>query len=133
MCLNDVTVPSSDSTTGIANSDLHLYFIYSNDPAQTYLVNAGWCDMYRASPIVRPSFGRVNFNLLTMKITGKSNKQYESDVKVTIHELIHVLGFSYDSIRYWIDKTTNLVYPSATVSMNIRSFTTTILKTPNVL
>lgn len=67
----DVAVPTADRTTGIANSDLHLYVIYESNSSATYLANAGWCAFYNpSSAIIRPNFGRVKFNIGLMLATG---------------------------------------------------------------
>lgn len=43
ICFSDVTVPASDKSTGIANSDLHIYVIQVKDTSATYAVSGGWC------------------------------------------------------------------------------------------
>jgi len=71
-CLSDVNVPINDRTTGIPNSDLHLYIIYVNDPNSSYLANAGWCSFYETESLLRPNFGRIKFNLGKMAATETS-------------------------------------------------------------
>jgi len=57
----------------------------------------------------------------------------------TLHELIHVLGFSGPSMEYWINPATGSSYGSADLGLikssatTIRSLSTTSLMSANVL
>lgn len=56
---------------------------------------------------------------------------------VALHEIIHVLGFSGGSIQYWLDTSVGALYGAdtskITTTQTIRGFSTTVLKSPNVL
>jgi len=68
----EVNVPANDMNIGIPNSDLHLYVIYGNDSAHSYLASAIWCSLYSTESSVSPNFGRIKFNLGKMAATGTS-------------------------------------------------------------
>lgn len=55
----DLNVPLEDRTTGIPDSDLHLYISYYFDTAPSTVANGGWCSLYQSTMITRPNFGRV--------------------------------------------------------------------------
>lgn len=54
-------------------------------------------------------------------------------VSVIKHEIIHVLGFSGNDIKYWVNPTTKVAYTAPTSKGVIRGLTSTLLSTPNVL
>ncbi|KAL4453892.1 hypothetical protein ABPG74_003775 [Tetrahymena malaccensis] len=132
-------IPSQeDQATGIPNSDLHLYFIFNNDPQAKYLANAGFCNMQQTSTYMRPNFGRILFNIANMKNSGTNLEQYQNDVMVTLHEVIHVLGFSYGAMKNWYNKSTNQLLGKQAANnlittQKIRGFDTKMLGSPNVL
>ena len=89
---NGVKIPSEDKLVGIKNSDLHLYVIYENNDGTAATASANLCSI---DPIyLRPSFGRVKFNLAKLNDFGTDLVIFENNVEVTIHEIFHVLGFS---------------------------------------
>jgi len=59
-CGSEITVSAADKSTGIANSDLHLYVGYNN-LANGTLAYAGACILNGSDK--RPIFGRVVFNI----------------------------------------------------------------------
>ena len=115
---------------------MHLYIIYNNNPASKSLANAGFCainNIYK-----RPTYGRVLFNIGTMTSSGGNHSIFEDDLETTIHEILHVLGFSSNSAQFWIDPATNDFYGKSNVSkiiktINIRGKPTIILFSENVL
>jgi proprotein convertase subtilisin/kexin type 5 len=56
---------------------------------------------------------------------------------VTLHETIHILGFSGGTMQYWLNSATNKEYGDKlnliVSNETIRGFITTILKSTNVL
>ncbi|KAL4453891.1 hypothetical protein ABPG74_003774 [Tetrahymena malaccensis] len=133
-----VTPSASDKTTGIPNSDLHLYFIFNSDSKAGYLANAGFCNLQQTATYLRPNFGRVLFNIANMKNSGTNLEQYQDDVMVTLHEVIHVLGFSYDAMQNWYNKATNQLLGQTAAnqfitSLKVRGIQTNLLGSPNVL
>ncbi|KAL4453890.1 hypothetical protein ABPG74_003773 [Tetrahymena malaccensis] len=132
-----VAPSQSDKTTGIANSDLHLYFIFNSDPSAGYLANAGFCNLQQTATYFRPNFGRVLFNIANMNNSGTNLEQYQNDVMVTLHEVIHVLGFSYGAMQNWYDRASNSLLGQAGASKQIyaqtlRGIQTNLLGSPNV-
>ncbi len=70
---------------------MHIYVIYTDDEPAGDLANATSCgpnDEYK-----RPTYGRIEFNIA---FVGKKDDpfSFENDLETTIHEIIHVLGFS---------------------------------------
>ena len=45
-----------------------------------------------------------------------TNYKFESRIDISIHEIIHALGFSSFAIKYWIDPTTGNHYTAANTS-----------------
>ncbi|EGR31368.1 leishmanolysin family protein, putative, partial [Ichthyophthirius multifiliis] len=106
-CLQ-VQVPQNDQIVGVPNSDLHLYVIYTKQNSGM-LANAGFCAMADVG-IPRPTYGRVNFNLSNMFKFGGDPEVFENDLETTVHEILHVLGFSGSAMYYWIDPDTGKPY-----------------------
>lgn len=100
------TVPSADKTTGIANSDLHIYITITNEPSSNYLAYASACRL--SSTLNRPVFGYVNFNVAYLADEYlASNFYFKNSLLVTLHEVTHVLGFSSGLYSYWKDRNNN--------------------------
>ncbi|EAR96682.2 leishmanolysin family protein (macronuclear) [Tetrahymena thermophila SB210] len=128
----------NDLTTGIAQSDLHLYFIFNNEAKEGYLANAASCNLQSSSTYIRPNFGRVLFNIANMKNSGSNLEQYQNDVMVTLHEVVHILGFSDDAMMNWYNKATNQLLGQAAANklittQTLRGIQTSLLGSPNVL
>ncbi|EGR27277.1 leishmanolysin family protein, putative [Ichthyophthirius multifiliis] len=134
-CIN-VAVPSADQTIGIPNSDLHLYITYQNNPTSTVLASASFCAI--DSIFQRPNFGRIQFNIGQMPATSMTLFRFKSRIETTVHETLHVLGFSGFAMQYWIDPNTKVPYGSTgvtkiTSTQTIRTFSTNIVSSPNIL
>jgi proprotein convertase subtilisin/kexin type 5 len=56
------------------------------------LANAGFCSIHDS--LMRPNYGRVNFNLGNMNVIDSNPEEFENNLETTIHEILHVLGFS---------------------------------------
>ncbi|KAL4486913.1 hypothetical protein ABPG73_008772 [Tetrahymena malaccensis] len=130
-------VPGQDQVDGIPNSDLHLYFQYVNNSTLRYLASAGFCNLQQTDNYIRPNFGLVEFNLANLVNEGSDLQQYQKDVQVTLHEIIHVLGFSYPAIINWYNKTSHSLIGEDAANIYItnqvlRQFPTNILGSPNV-
>ncbi|EGR33968.1 leishmanolysin family protein, putative [Ichthyophthirius multifiliis] len=134
-CLN-VQVPLKDQTLGVPNSDLHLYITYIDNPYSSVLSSASFCAV---DPILkRPTFGRIQYNIGILISQISSNEKFENRVETTIHEMLHVLGFSQFSMPYWIDPSTKSFYGQTfrdkiLTQRTIRNLTTDILYSQNVL
>ncbi|EGR32543.1 leishmanolysin family protein, putative [Ichthyophthirius multifiliis] len=105
-CLN-VQIPNDALITGIPNSDLHLYVICTNEDNDS-IANAGYCAI--GDVLTRPIFGRVNFNLKNINQFGGDAASFENDLETSIHEILHVLGFSSNAARFWINPDTGKSY-----------------------
>ncbi len=57
-------VPSADKTTGVSDSDLHIYVMQELNTEVGYVAAAGTCLLKRKSSAYpyRPAFGMVIFN-----------------------------------------------------------------------
>ncbi|EAR86012.1 leishmanolysin family protein (macronuclear) [Tetrahymena thermophila SB210] len=104
----DVKVSEEIKTVGIDNSDIHIFVTYANQPNTTYLANAIWCQL---DP--NPNVGRVKFNIGTMDIDESSTQSFQDNFSTSLHEILHILGFSGSSVSYWIDPETNKPYGGA--------------------
>ena len=59
-----ITVASSDKTTGIASSDLHIYVTYSNDSTKTDDITSTAC-LVNPNPVI----ALLNFNIANILIS----------------------------------------------------------------
>ncbi|EGR30431.1 leishmanolysin family protein, putative [Ichthyophthirius multifiliis] len=132
---NGVFIPDSAIEVGIPDSDLHIYVITKNKPQDGDLANACVCaynDMY-----MRPSFGRIQFDL---GLFGKNQdaESFENDLETTIHEILHILGFSGFQMQFWINPQTGQYYGQYGLSqitkiVIYRGLPTTLVMTKNIL
>ncbi|EAR86018.1 transmembrane protein, putative (macronuclear) [Tetrahymena thermophila SB210] len=100
----DTLLSEQIKTVGVDNSDLHIFVTYGNERA-SYVANAIWCNL---DP--NPNVGRVKFNLGNMFIDETSGQSFLDYFSVALHEIMHILGFSGNSIQYWIDPDTGSAY-----------------------
>ncbi|EGR32308.1 leishmanolysin family protein, putative [Ichthyophthirius multifiliis] len=124
-----IKIPKNDRIKG-KDSDLHIYVQFLYDPQQEYLANAGWCQFL---DILGPTHGDVNFNLSSLQ--GKKWDdpiEFNNLIEIVIHEITHILGFSYTDIPRWVttDKTPHI---KPTFKKNLRGIDTLFLRTPKVL
>ncbi|KAL4500329.1 hypothetical protein ABPG72_003280 [Tetrahymena utriculariae] len=99
----DISVPSKDQKTGVENSDLNLYIIYFNSGSSA-LANTASCFINPVNQ--RSTFGRISFNIGYLTNIKPNYFKFQLDLQVLLHEIINVLGFSSDSMQYWIDPET---------------------------
>ncbi|KAL4464485.1 hypothetical protein ABPG72_003895 [Tetrahymena utriculariae] len=137
-CLH--VVPSqSNLTIGIADSHLHLYFIFYSDSTSSELANDGYCNRQQTLTYTRPYFGRVEYNLAKIQSTETDQKKaFQSILKIVLHEIIHILGFGFDFISEWKNRETNLLLGQQgavdiLTSVNLRSIDTQVLGSQKVL
>eukprot|EP00825_Cyclidium_porcatum_P003294 TRINITY_DN1152_c0_g1_i4.p1 TRINITY_DN1152_c0_g1~~TRINITY_DN1152_c0_g1_i4.p1 ORF type:complete len:1226 (-),score=102.03 TRINITY_DN1152_c0_g1_i4:99-3776(-) len=132
-CYSDYTVPSADKSTGIANSDLHLYVMYTYASSASYVANAVACVV--TTDLGRPCFGRINYNTYYMNDLDLTDTlEFKNYVQTSIHEITHVLGFSSSLYSYWRDRTNSFsTYSGLTSTITLRGMTTTLLKSPTIL
>lgn len=52
----------------------------------------------------------MKFNSKLIKEGVRDQKMFHDIVKIAIHEIIHILGFSINSFSKWIDKETGNLY-----------------------
>ncbi|KAL4438375.1 hypothetical protein ABPG74_009414 [Tetrahymena malaccensis] len=101
----DVLIPEYVKTYGVDQSDLHIFVTYSNEPKYSYLANATWCQL---DP--NPNIGRVKLNIGTINTDESSTQSFQDNFSTSLHEILHVLGFSGGSVQFWIDPETNKPY-----------------------
>ena len=89
-CLN-IRIPSTATSRGIPNSDLHLYVVHKDSETDGDLANAIACSYNKLYG--RPTFGRIEFNLAYVGVSEEP-EVFENDLETTVHEILHVLGFS---------------------------------------
>ncbi|EGR27298.1 leishmanolysin family protein, putative [Ichthyophthirius multifiliis] len=131
-----VNVPPNDQIIGIPNSDLHIYVSYANDNNDA--IASATCCEYSNGKTVRPIFGMVQFNLSNMKTDSGDAAIFENDLETTIHEILHILGFSVYAMQFWIDPDTGKSYGTnfndkLLKTKNYRGIQTTILVSKNVV
>ncbi|KAL4438372.1 hypothetical protein ABPG74_009411 [Tetrahymena malaccensis] len=102
---HDITLPENIKTTGIYDSDIHIYVTFLNNANYTALANAIWCQL---DP--NPTVGRVQFNIGKMNLNESSTQAFQDNFSTSLHEILHILGFSGNSVKYWIDPDTNRPY-----------------------
>lgn len=97
----------------MADSDLHIYIMWANDSGQGFLASAGAC--MQKDFTGRPIFGRVKYNFGQMtSVDVNSNMDFENMLETTLHELVHVLGFSNFLYYTWVDENGSF-YSSPTI------------------
>ncbi|KAL4486019.1 hypothetical protein ABPG72_003953 [Tetrahymena utriculariae] len=111
----DILLSEQIKTVGVDNSDLHIFVTYGNERA-AYVANAIWCNL---DP--NPNVGRVKFNLGNMLIDESSPQSFQGYLSVSLHEIMHILGFSGSSIRYWINPDTGRPYGYLEVDQIMKS------------
>jgi hypothetical protein len=71
-----------------------------------------------------PLFGRINFNPLALKdIDLENNDIFEYWTEVIMHEIMHILGFSYPSIPYWVDPSTKTFHTASSAALLTETIT----------
>ena len=136
---NGYTVPTNDVSpnSGIINSDLHLYVLWENKtPPSSYAVVASYCVLNSG-----PRFGTINFNTAHTyysSITTINSFEFDRLVEIVIHEMTHVLGFSYSAIPQWFQPGTTIPYGASVSTIlstaTVRSISgSPILSSPEVL
>ena len=73
-----------------------------------------------------------------MDPSSLDNYKFYNRIETTIHETVHVLGFSSFAIKYWVDPETGNYYTEANTSkitkiITIRDIPTSILFSKNIL
>ncbi|EAR86011.2 leishmanolysin family protein (macronuclear) [Tetrahymena thermophila SB210] len=114
----DIKIPQYIKKIGVENSDLHIFVTYSNLPKSQTLANAIWCQL---DP--QPNVGRVLFNIGAMDIDESSTQSFQDNFSTSLHEILHILGFTGKSVQYWIDPDTNKPYGENNVSKILTSET----------
>ncbi|EGR33972.1 leishmanolysin family protein, putative, partial [Ichthyophthirius multifiliis] len=124
-----VEVPQNDRVIG-KKSDLHIYVQFKNESTLTYIANAGWCQFLNG---LGPTHGEVNFNISSLKFTNWDNhSEFKDLLQTVIHEITHILGFTYSDIPKWITSNKNH-HNEPTIQQKLRGIDTIFLKTPHVL
>ncbi len=102
ICNDLVQTPEKYKTEGVI-ADLVVFVTTTYDSKSAYIAAASSCilDTRNSRPIV----GRLNYNLFDFASTTK-DVRIEADIYTTMHELTHVLGFSYKLYPYYINPTT---------------------------
>ncbi len=80
---------------------MHLYVTFTNEPDESYVAYATWC---RFMPKRGPTHGLINFNYGNLIYHDFENgRDFENLMETVIHEFTHVLGFSDEDIKNWVD------------------------------
>lgn len=133
------TIAPEFKTLGVNNSDLHIFVRFVDDPTSNFLAYAGGCLLGGSAVQGRVIAGRVVYNLHYMNVEQGlfyNPRFFEDNLETTLHEIVHILGFSGSMIQYWWNTATNARYMNTTSlileTRTIRNLSTTILKTPKV-
>ncbi|KRX04449.1 Insulin-like growth factor binding protein, N-terminal [Pseudocohnilembus persalinus] len=117
---------------GIADSDLHVYIVFYNDPQSPYVATAGPCFIIQGE---RPTYGVINYNMYYHQQTDFSDKKFQSQFGTALHELMHILGFLNGQYTSFINPETGEPYGyenNPVIYQEIRGIQTGILTTPKV-
>jgi hypothetical protein len=88
------TVPSDQLTAGVPNADLALYV----GASKTYGQTIAWSSLCGMDQYNRPIFGRMNVasRYIPANWTSTSGFEQERIIRTLTHEIVHLLGFTYD-------------------------------------
>jgi leishmanolysin len=91
-CSGLYTIPSNDTSIGVANADYVLYVSAGKTQGQV-LAFAGFCTLSGRN---RPLIGRANFGpaYISWNFTNPTSSQNLQQVNTAVHEILHALGFS---------------------------------------
>lgn len=140
----NITYPQDDIDNGIANSDLHIYALYTTNSAIGYGATGVSCIWNAVSAAVdptlsagRPTVGRIiynTFNVIDSK--AKTNRLFASVTATSLHELMHILGFDQSLYTTYLDFNTGRPYSQVVELINLNPRRTGgsnyIMKTPAV-
>ncbi|KRX09741.1 Speract/scavenger receptor-related protein [Pseudocohnilembus persalinus] len=87
----EFSIPSDDKTTGVYNTDTHIYVHYLEDETQSFVANAASKQDQGGNG--RPLFGQININGYYFVYDG-TNSRFEYNLETVLHELFHVFGLS---------------------------------------
>jgi len=84
-CFYNQNIPLLDLSTGIPNSDIHIYISYEQGFSDNF-VGAGWCSFSKSPGSFRPNFGRMKFSLSNIPLEADSTPiTYQRNFKKTLH------------------------------------------------
>jgi proprotein convertase subtilisin/kexin type 5 len=142
----DYTSPSVDVSSGIANSDLHLYVLYQSNSSSTSVATGKYCQVTSGGGSLpdatlargRPTFGRIRFNTApTLDGATLTNRLFADTASYALHEVFHIMGFDSSLYSTYIDASTQTTYISAVLQtatgMHSSRSTTKWITTPKVL
>lgn len=95
-CSDLVNIPSAYTTTP-TTADLLVFVTAENNKSVTYVAQATACVLSAVYP-KRPVVGFIGFNAAYMPPNAQSMDQY---VRVSMHEMLHVLAISGDLFAYF--------------------------------
>ena len=102
ICNDLIQTPEIYQNEGVI-ADLVVFITTTYDSKSTYIAAASSCVLNARNN--RPIVGRLNYNLFDFAAKTK-DVRIEADIYTTMHELTHVLGFSYKLYPYYINPTT---------------------------
>ena len=76
-----------------------MWVIHQNAGSDGFYANAGACIIRGTSPR-RTLFGRVNWNLDEFD-NYETNIGFQVNVRVALHEIFHIMGFSGSLLQYF--------------------------------
>jgi proprotein convertase subtilisin/kexin type 5 len=128
-CGSEIAYSGDDILYGFADSDLHLFISTINDPNSNLLAYASACTL---NSLYRPNTGKVIFNLYYLDPNVTEIDKFNDLLKVTMHELTHVLGFSASLYQYYLNPANGSLPYLDQVSTIFSNSTPPLLKTPLV-
>jgi leishmanolysin len=85
--------------SGGVPADFFMY--YDLDPTTSFVASSKYC--YLASGTKRPLVGRTYINPNKLKDARGNELVHEKNMYVMMHEMVHALGFSTYTFKYWLD------------------------------
>ncbi|KRX05397.1 Insulin-like growth factor binding protein, N-terminal [Pseudocohnilembus persalinus] len=103
----DVIIPSSDQSTGIPDSDYHIYVTAKHEPDEGYIAYATYFqrESFTSGGQGRPILGNVHFN--TYYISDYTDADFAQLMETTLHEIAHAFGFSPSLFYFFRDTNGN--------------------------
>lgn len=142
----DYTSPSVDVSSGVANSDLHIYVLYESNSSKSSVATGKYCQVTAGSGSLpdatlargRPTFGRLRFNTaVTLDGANLTNRLFADTASYALHEVFHIMGFDSALYSTYIDSNTQTTYATPVMQtatgMQATRSTTKWITTPNVL
>lgn len=103
-----VTPSVIDQTTGIPNSDLHIY-LTAGAASTPEPFSADFCSKSTGA-IPKTETGYIKFDTTSSFVSPIGNNNFRVYTQFMIRAFMKLLGFDYSRISDWIDSSTGLPY-----------------------